>query len=189
MPPLQLPAPPLADEVVLLRPWDVDDVPDQIMQFADPSVVRFSWPHTTPYLEEYAWTFFREQERARRDGEELNFAFVDPGAPATVFGGGSLYGIDLHERRASVGYWLAPAHRGRGIATRATRLMARWGFSELGVGRIELTCGPDNRASQRVAERVGFAREGVLRSHIAFKGGRRDSVIYSLLPADLPETA
>jgi RimJ/RimL family protein N-acetyltransferase len=106
-----------------------------------------------------------------------------------VFGGGSLYGIDLHERRASVGYWLAPAHRGRGIATRATRLMARWGFSELGVGRIELTCGPDNRASQRVAERVGFAREGVLRSHIAFKGGRRDSVIYSLLPADLPETA
>ena len=92
------------------------------MQFADPSVVRFSWPHTTPYLEEYAWTFFREQEQARLDGEELNFAFVDPGAPATVFGGGSLYGLDLHERRASVGYWLSPAHRGRGIATHATRL-------------------------------------------------------------------
>jgi RimJ/RimL family protein N-acetyltransferase len=188
VPSLQHPAPSLSDEVVLLRPWEIDDVPDGIMQFADPSVLRFSWPRTTPYLEEYAHTFFHEQERARLAGEELNFAFVDPGAPATVFGGGSLYEVDLHERRASVGYWLAPSHRGRGIATRATRLIARWGFSQLGLGRLELTCGPDNGASQRVAERVGFVREGVLRSHIAFKGGRRDSVVYGLLPADLPET-
>ena len=57
--------------------------------------------------------------------------------------------------------------------------------AELGLARLELTCGPDNEASQHVAERCGFCREGLLRSHVPFKGTRRDSVIYSLLPGEL----
>ena len=48
-----------------------------------------------------------------------------------------------------------------------------------------LTCSPGNEASQRVAERCGLSREGLLRSHVPFKGARRDSVIYSLLPGEL----
>jgi RimJ/RimL family protein N-acetyltransferase len=170
---------------VLLRPWVADDVPDNIMLFADPTVIRFSWPHLTPYTEEHARTFFRDQELARQRGQELNFALADPAAADVVFGGGSLHRIEPHERRASVGYWLAPAHRGRGIATRATRLMVRWAFSELGLARIELTCGLDNAASQRVAERVGFVREGLLRSHTTFKQSRRDTLVFSLLSGEL----
>src|SRR5215211_5105964 len=53
------------------------------------------------------------------------------------------------------------------------------------LARLELTCGPDNRASQGVAERCGFTREGVLRSHMPFKGTRRDTVVFSLLPGEL----
>ena len=79
--------------------------------------------------------------------------------------------------RAGVGYWLVPAARGRGVATRAVRLLARWAFDSLGVVRLELTCGPDNVASQRVAERCGFTREGLMRAHLPFKGGRRDTVL------------
>jgi RimJ/RimL family protein N-acetyltransferase len=52
--------------------------------------------------------------------------------------------------------------------------------------RLELTRGPDNEASQHVAEHCGFSREGLLRSHVPFKGARRDSVIYSLLAGELP---
>jgi len=48
-----------------------------------------------------------------------------------------------------------------------------------------LTCDPDNEASQRVAGRCGFLREGVLRSHRPFKGDRRDTVIFTLLPDEL----
>jgi RimJ/RimL family protein N-acetyltransferase len=56
----------------------------------------------------------------------------------------------------------------------------------LGVQRLELTTAPENVASQRVAERAGFSREGVLRGLVATKeNGRRDSVMFSLLPADL----
>ena len=101
-----------------------------------------------------------------------------------------LGGVSLHEVRpgqgcAAVGYWLVPEARGRGAATQAVRLLARWAFAELGIARLELTCGPDNVASQHVAERCGFVREGLLRSHVPFKGARRDSVIYSLLPGEL----
>ena len=48
-----------------------------------------------------------------------------------------------------------------------------------------ISSNPDNEASQRVAARCGFVREGVLRSHIAFKGGRRDTVVFSVLPHEL----
>ena len=46
-------------------------------------------------------------------------------------------------------------------------------------------CLNENVASQRVAEKAGFTREGVLRAHTAFREGRRDSVLFSLLPSDL----
>lgn len=183
---LRFPDPPLADEVVLLRPWAVDDLPVTIMAFADPSVQRFAWPSTSEYTQADARDFFAFQERARIEGEQLNFAFARPTGPAAVFGGGSVYAIDRERARAAVGYWLAPEARGRGVATHATLLMARWAFAELGTARLELTCGPDNEASQRVAQRCGFIREGLLRSHIPFKGQRRDTVIFSMLPDELP---
>ena len=102
-----------------------------------------------------------------------------------VLGGASLYDVDLAAASASIGYWLAADARGRGAATHAVRLLAGWAFAVLGLRRITLTCAPDNDASQRVAGRAGFVREGILRSNIVFKGGRRDSVLFSLLPGEL----
>jgi ribosomal-protein-alanine N-acetyltransferase len=84
----------------------------------------------------------------------------------------------------SIGYWVSPQSRGRGVATRALVLLSRWALRQ-GVARLELTTHPENVASQRVAEKAGFVREGVLRSHIRFREGRRDSVLYSLLPSDI----
>jgi RimJ/RimL family protein N-acetyltransferase len=182
---LPFPTPPLADEVVLLRPWRESDVPTKLIAFSDPVVQRFSWGRTSPYTEADARSYFVEQEQARLRGEELNFAVVEPSDDDVVLGGGSLYDIDLEQGRASVGYWLAPEARGRGVVTHAVRLIAQWAFAELGLARLELTCGPDNHASQRVAELCGFTREGVLRSHTPFKGVRRDTVMFSLLPGEL----
>ncbi len=65
-------------------------------------------------------------------------------------------------------------------------LLSRWALAEAGVLRLELTTHPENVASQRVAEKAGFVREGVLRSHMAYRDGRRrDSVLFSLLHSDL----
>jgi ribosomal-protein-alanine N-acetyltransferase len=91
--------------------------------------------------------------------------------------------------RALLAYWLLKEARGRGRATRALRLVSPWALSQPGVARVELWTSPENRASQRVAERSGFRREGVLRSYHVVDGHREDAVIYSLLPDDLDERA
>ncbi len=182
---LRFPAPPLADDVVLLRPWREADAPATFLAFSDPVVQRFSWPQPTPDSEEDTRQYFAELEAARLLGEELNLALVPPGDTGVVLGGGSLYDVRPEQGCASVGYWLSPGARGRGVATHAVRLLARWTFAELGLARLELTCSTDNEASQRVARRCGFAREGVLRSHVPGQDGRRDTVVYGLLPGEL----
>jgi RimJ/RimL family protein N-acetyltransferase len=181
---LWFPVPPLAGDVVLLRPWRQADGPYIVLAFSDPVMQQFSW-RTTPYTETDAREYFTEQEEARLRGEGLHFALVEPRDQDVVLGCVSLSEVRLDQGRAAVGYWLGPGARGRGLVTHAVRLLARWAFAELGLARLELTCGPDNEASQQVAERCGFSREGLLRSHVPFKGGRRDSVIYSLLPGEL----
>jgi RimJ/RimL family protein N-acetyltransferase len=181
---LRFPVPPLAGDVVLLRPWRTADVPGMVAAFSDPVMRRFSW-RTTPYTETDALGYLAEQEEARVRGDALHFALAGPRDQDVVLGSVSLSEVRLDQGCAAVGYWLAPGGRGRGAATQAVRLLARWAFAGLGLARLELTCGPGNEASQQVAGRCGFSREGLLRSHVPFKGARRDSVIYSLLPGEL----
>ena len=146
--------PSLADQVVLLRPWREADVPAQLAAFSDPFFLRFSdW---APRTEADARAYLAAHEQARRRGEQIELALVEPHDESVVLGGGSLNNVDLREGRAAIGYWLAPHARGRGVATHAVRLIAGWAFRDLQVARLELTCGPDNVASQRVAERCGL---------------------------------
>ncbi len=69
-------------------------------------------------------------------------------------------------------------------ATRAVRLLARFGFEELGLGRIEIVAAVGNKASQRVAEKAGAHREGVLRRRLCLHDEYHDAVMYSLIPDD-----
>jgi RimJ/RimL family protein N-acetyltransferase len=96
-------------------------------------------------------------------------------------------GMKVNEMRSGhIGYWCVSDARGRGVTTRALRLLCRHSIEELRLERLELITDPDNHASQRVAEKVGFQREGVLRSHLLHPDGRRrDSVMFSLLPGEL----
>ena len=99
--------------------------------------------------------------------------------------------IELHllgDGIAQVGYWVRREARGRGVATAALRLAAGYAFEARGVGRLQLTTHPANRASQRVARRAGFTREGTLRGWLLTPDGRRDSVMFSLLPGELRPT-
>jgi RimJ/RimL family protein N-acetyltransferase len=181
---LCFPVLPLAGDVVRLRPWGAADLRGMVLAFSDPVMRRFSW-RTAPYTEADARDHFAGQEAARLRGEELSFVLVEPRDQDVVLGSVWLCEVRLDQGCAAVGYWLAPEARGRGAATQAVRLLAGWAFAGLGLARLELTCGPDNAASQHVAERCGFTREGLLRSHVPFQGARRDSVIYGLLPGEL----
>lgn len=86
---------------------------------------------------------------------------------------------------AEIGYWLIERARGRGLGSRAVDLVARWAVADAQLARVEALVEPENIASQRVPERVGFRREGLLRSYLVFERRRADALIYSLLPSDL----
>lgn len=176
-------SPSLTDDELILRPWREADVNQQLAAFSDPIFLEHSdW---APTNRADALLRLRQQDEARVRGSEIDFAVVEATHPATVLGGISLNQVDQEQGRASIGYWLTPAARGRGVAGRAVRILARWAFRSLGLARLEITCGPNNTGSQKVAERTGFTREGLLRSHTTLHGRRRDTIVFSLLPGEL----
>lgn len=182
---LPVPDPPLTDSVVALRLWRAQDLDQRLAGYADPEFQRFALSADEPVTEARIRAHVEQEERDRARGAKLSLAIVDAAALDQVWGGCSVYDIDLDQQRAGVGYWLAPQARGRGAATRTVRLLAHWVFDVLGIARLELTCSPDNIASQRVAVRSGFFLEGIMRSYLRFQGGRRDTMLFSLLPDDL----
>jgi ribosomal-protein-alanine N-acetyltransferase len=89
---------------------------------------------------------------------------------------------------AEVGYSLAAGARGHGYATRSVLLVTDWCFSKLGIRRMELTTHLDNEASQAVARRSGYQREGVMRGYRVLRDKRVDLVMFSRLPGDAGPT-
>lgn len=92
--------------------------------------------------------------------------------------------IDKHIRSAEVGYWLDEKFSGRGLATRAVSAALDWAFGPLGLRRIKLFAISGNQPSIRVAERLGFAREGLFRAAAVVSGVEHDVVGYGLLARD-----
>jgi RimJ/RimL family protein N-acetyltransferase len=100
-----------------------------------------------------------------------------------TFGGGTLHHLDSERGIIEIGYWLYPRARGRGIATKVARGLAEYAFT-LGIQRVTAYVSVGNLESERVLERAGFTREGVLRSMPKAGGGRVDKTIFSLLPGE-----
>ena len=170
----------LSDDDLALRPWTEADVPALVIACNDPEISHWIPLIPSPYTEEDALTFVRGDVRP----EEQSLAMTLEG---TVVGAIGL-GVNSMNYRGRIGYWVAAPARGRGVCTRALRLLSRWALDELDLQRLDLITDPDNLASQRVAEKVGFRREGVLRAHLRHPDGRiRDSVMFSLLPGELRE--
>jgi RimJ/RimL family protein N-acetyltransferase len=120
--------------------------------------------------------------RAVGDGIHWVIAEADTGR---YLGGIGVKGTDWLRRSTEIGYAMAPWGRGHGYASEATRTAARWILREQGFNRVELFAAVGNSASQRVAEKAGFVREGIARNSGFTHGGQQDMVVFSLIPADL----
>jgi RimJ/RimL family protein N-acetyltransferase len=179
---IPLPSPPLTDGDIRLRPWERRDVPAITAACQDPEIPRWTVvPHN--YTERHARDFVSGTGADLKAGRELGLAIVD--ADDRVLGALGMSNFDWSDGKAEIGYWMAPEARRRGIGARGTRLLAEWGIRTLRLERIELLANPRNEASQRLAERAGFTREGVLRKYRRRHGIREDLVMYSLLAEDL----
>jgi RimJ/RimL family protein N-acetyltransferase len=178
-----LPAEPLIESTTALRPWREEDLPALVAACQDPEIPR--WTRVpSPYGESDARQYLHGRFDAIRSGSSAPYAIVEAHDDRRLLGAIGLLAINWPNRRAEVGYWLAREARGSGHATRAVRLICDWGLRSLGIERIGLLAATGNRASQRVAERAGFSREGVLRSYMPSWGDRHDMVAYALLGGD-----
>jgi RimJ/RimL family protein N-acetyltransferase len=151
----------------------------------DAAVQQFTMvPVPAPPGFEREW--LERYEEGRRDGTREGFAIVDD--DGTFLGLALAFAIDREGRELELGYTVAPAARGRGVATEALRLLTEWAVRELDVVRIQLQISADNPSSKRVAERAGYVYEGTLRS-VHFKQGiRQDMEVWSRVAGDPPPT-
>jgi RimJ/RimL family protein N-acetyltransferase len=153
-----------------LRPWREGDVAAILAMSRDPDD------------EDSVRIWLALQPARLRAGDGAAFAVIELPSEEAL---GAIGVRVLHGRGiAEIGYHMAPAARGRGLATAALRLLSDWSFETLPVARLQLTTHADNPASQRVAEKAGYTREALLRSWADQRGERVDLLMYSLLPGE-----
>ena len=174
---------PLSDGTIALTEWTDDHVEAMIAPLNEGEIAR--WTRVpSPYLREHAEEFIARMGAARRLGEELALAIVSA-RDGGLLGSVSIRITSWEHSRGELGYLVFAHARGSGVATRALRLLAAFSFERLGLLRVGLLAAVDNPASQRVAEKAGFTREGVLTSYMDQGGERLDMVSFSLLPGEL----
>ncbi|HEX3268823.1 MAG TPA: GNAT family N-acetyltransferase [Gaiellaceae bacterium] len=173
--------PVLQDDAIRLVPLTADHEPGVAALVQDEDVREYTRVPTKPNAD-FAGEWLTRYEEGWRDGSRAGFAIETH--DGEFLGLGLFVSIESEGRQGEIGYVVGPAARGRGVATRTLQLLTDWGFTCLGLERIELWIDITNTGSERVAERVGYVHEGVLRSCWFKEDVRRDFGIWSRLLHD-----
>lgn len=118
------------------------------------------------------------------DDGTASFSVVEL-ATDSLAGSALLWGIDPHNRTAHLGVALLPDFRGLGLSTDVLNVLCHYGFTVLGLHRLQVDTLADNIAMIRAAERAGFTREGTLRESAWVAGRFLDDVILGRLAPDV----
>src|SRR2546421_3351699 len=157
----------LSDGTISIRPYREEDA-SALYEAVRESISEVSpwlpWCHQNYSIEE-SREFIGSREVATQGGEWYSFGIFET-AGGRFLGGVGINFINRVHQMANLGYWVRTSAAGRGVATAATRLAARFGFEQLGLHRIEIVAAVDNVGSQRVAEKAGATREGILRKRL-----------------------
>ena len=151
---IERPELPLTDGVIHLRPFEMSDVGDVTAACQDPAISRWTDAIPWPYDEDHARGWISGHPGQWERGEVAAFAIV--GAEDGNFLG-AISLIFPEDRPPAAGYWVARWGRNHGVATAALVVIADWGFDTLGIGLITLATMLGNVASERVAQKAGFA--------------------------------
>jgi ribosomal-protein-serine acetyltransferase len=175
----------LTDGIIRLRPYREEDAQglyEAVRESIGEMQPWMPWCHADYSIEESReWLATRDEEQER--GADFGFRISDVRSDRQL-GGVGLNQFNAH-RAANLGYWIRTSAVGQGVATRAARLVARFGFEELKLLRLEIVAAVGNLASQRVAEKVGAVREGIMRKGLLIRGTAHDAVLTSLVEEDM----
>lgn len=168
--------PPAYGQIVLRRFTD-EDAHLAIAMGADPYIPLIGSLPAHPTTQQ-ALEWIQRQHDRLQEGAGLSFAIADAESDEAL-GTIGLWLRNLSAGRATVGYSVGPAHRGRGVASSALRALVTFVWTIPTLHRVELYIEPWNVGSIRVAEAAGCRREGLLRSHQEIGGARRDMLLYA----------
>ena len=162
------------------RATDVSLVYEAVRESINEISPWLPWCHSDYSMEDSsAWVLSRDEAWAN----EVERSFVITDAQSGAFlGAVGLNQLNRDHQFANLGYWVRSSRAGRGVATTATLLTARFGLRTLALQRIEILAAVGNRPSQRVAEKAGAKKEGVVRNRLSIRGQPHDAVMYSLIP-------
>jgi len=174
---------------LLLRQWRPEDADAVHRACQDAEIQRWT-TIARPYLPEHAEGFVGAySDQAWATGTAAPLGVFDA-TTGELLGSNGLITLQSGFRTGEIGYWTAPWARGRGVATAATRAVARWCLDHLGLLRVSWRAEVGNHASRLVATRVGFRMEGILRAGTPTHDGRRaDCWGAALIPGDLREAS
>lgn len=171
----------LAAGELLLRPWRDEDAPAVRDALRDPAIAQWN-PQGDGLIDDEVALLWVRRRADWSTGDHASLA-VTSAADGDLLGSVSLHHIRHGD--ASIGYWTAPAARGRHVALRAVVRLSDWAFADLGLHRVELCHAVANPASCRVAERAGYPAEGTLRESYRYGDGRRyDEHLHARLATD-----
>jgi RimJ/RimL family protein N-acetyltransferase len=152
---LHLPLPTLTEPGLVLRPRRLEDADALTAACQDPEIVR--WTRVpSPYTREDALEFIARDVIEAQAGEAVGLVAVDE--DDRLLGSISIMDLLSTPGYGEIGYWVAAGARGRGVATRAVRLLTAWGHAELGLDRLEVHVHKDNELSHRVPLAAGYER-------------------------------
>jgi RimJ/RimL family protein N-acetyltransferase len=168
------------DDRLVLRPWVAADAAVVRDVFADPAVQR--WHVRRLDTDDEARDWVAAWDRRWTAETDASWAVAGRDGDRAV-GQVGLRTVSLFEGVAQLSYWVAPAHRGTGVAVRAARALTAWGFG-VGFHRLFLQHSMVNGASCRVAAKAGFPLEGTLRGGLRHADGWHDTHLHARLRTD-----
>ncbi len=168
---------------VSIRPFQLTDTEalyEAVVESADALKPWMPWCRSEYSVSE-ATEWIETQIDAFQQGNQYQFAIV---SNEQILGVCGLNGIQPENRLANLGYWVRTSACGRGNATAAARLLARWAFANTDLERLEIIVAVGNLASLRVAAKVGAVWEGMLRGRLRLNDKTHDAILFSIMRSD-----